>query len=693
MESCSDVHKKALSRICRRCAIVIAGKKSTLLLTEVIRNDYKVFFGIDLDNDNPFYGPQVLCSTCRTALSQLKNGKELSQISKSLTPSPLLSNVGCDSKPITRSQQTCSNQDPCYICNIFLNAPKQGQVSTLRKIKLQNPPGRKRKAINLENVTPPPRPCCNTCFKELTNTEIVSSMKKHVCLESPDRVIHALNVLEKSGIQDCIISQGIQKAVLDHEGIIKISTGQAGRPMIYKVGHSTQVQKGINKLELKALVGLKTLSNCISNNVLKKINGVMEGVKFPCIQKYYSQKNACIGKLFDQIMVEMENSEGRREEVKFVYCVDIVKLIQIWWTGYGDGNVIKVKLSFDSGQDFLKFGIQILNDIEHSNSINDFLLVVVVQAIETRNNLLQIFSLPCFKNLLTTDSVQVFLSGDLKCFHLVAGMSTGNCKYPCVYCTWSPSDGITATHQNSDHIFLRDGEFHAKNVLKFNTEYSGDFKHAKHVFNCIHDSVFQSEIGLNLFHFCMPMLHITLGITKKFLDVIESQLCDEEKDVLTRSLKRIGIIRSPYHGGALEGRQCRKLLKNIDSLPIPDSPPKQVLLKFNELLTSVGGLYRSDDWQKNLDDLYLAFNESNVNPFEKMHLLTHICDILYILDSINTCENKPGLSWTSEQAIESSHQHFKKTWERYIKMPKNTNLMEAVVDFNYDRFITAFSRR
>ena len=52
-----------------------------------------------------------------------------------------------------------------------------------------------------------------------------------------------------------------------------------------------------------------------------------------------------------------------------------------------------------------------------------------------------------------------------------------------------------------------------------------------------------------------------------------------------------------------------------------------------------------------------------------------------------------GLSWTSEQAIESSHHHFAETWNRYKKTPGNKKkaLLGAVSDFNYTRFLTSFS--
>ncbi len=97
---------------------------------------------------------------------------------------------------------------------------------------------------------------------------------------------------------------------------------------------------------------------------------------------------------------------------------------------------------------------------------------------------------------------------------------------------------------------------------------------------------------------------------------------------------------------------------------------------------------------EHLEDFKMNFVQSGLNIFVKAHMVTHIEDYLHnILDVMSGDEFlNPGLAWTSEQAIESSHHHFKETWSRYKKCPKNKNALKlAVIDFNYNRFITAFS--
>ena len=134
-------------------------------------------------------------------------------------------------------------------------------------------------------------------------------------------------------------------------------------------------------------------------------------------------------------------------------------------------------------------------------------------------------------------------------------------------------------------------------------------------------------------------------------------------------------------------------LQNLHALPVPHSKAKTVLLEYSKFLNSAGGLYRSPEWQSDVEDFIAAYNQSDVMPFEKAHMITHCADIFSVLDELKPDEDgrRVGLGWTSEQAIESSHHMFRIVWERYQKMPHSKNMYEAVLDFNYDRYLTSFS--
>ena len=106
------------------------------------------------------------------------------------------------------------------------------------------------------------------------------------------------------------------------------------------------------------LIGIKSLSNCISNNILKRLNSAIknEAIKFPSMSSFYSDRDATLGRFFtstDEMEFECFNEEGERVQVciPFVYCNDIVGLINLWAAGSFDESLI-MKLSDHAVIDF-----------------------------------------------------------------------------------------------------------------------------------------------------------------------------------------------------------------------------------------------------------------------------------------------------------------------------------------------------
>ena len=86
------------------------------------------------------------------------------------------------------------------------------------------------------------------------------------------------------------------------------------------------------------------------------------------------------------------------------------------------------------------------------------------------------------------------------------------------------------------------------------------------------------------------------------------------------------------------------------------------------MLDECGGITRNSEYQDSIKDFKESIQQAGIEPFLKIHLLDHVADFLEAMDEISPTSN-PGLSWTSEQAIESSHHHFAETWIRYKKAP------------------------
>ena len=116
------------------------------------------------------------------------------------------------------------------------------------------------------------------------------------------------------------------------------------------------------------------------------------------------------------------------------------------------------------------------------------------------------------------------------------------------------------------------------------------------------------------------------------------------------------------------------------------------LCQYKSFLEMCEDVTRKSNFQESIEDFNVVIREAGIEPFLKIHLLDHVAEFFRITDEICPASH-PGLSWTSEQAIESSHHHFAETWRRYKRTPGNKKkaLVGALIDFNYTRFLTSFS--
>ena len=137
-------------------------------------------------------------------------------------------------------------------------------------------------------------------------------------------------------------------------------------------------------------------------------------------------------------------------------------------------------------------------------------------------------------------------------------------------------------------------------------------------------------------------------------------------------LSRIGVHRSVYHVGAFKGNNIVKILKNLDKFgsDVKCTSYFNTLVHLECLRKSCFGM-----------SIYSSFQQTDLRPLVKVHLLFHFEEYFKILDAFSHF-HKPGLAWLSEHSIESSHHHFLESWRRYIKSPKDA-LKRSVLDFNY----------
>ena len=143
------------------------------------------------------------------------------------------------------------------------------------------------------------------------------------------------------------------------------------------------------------------------------------------------------------------------------------------------------------------------------------------------------------------------------------------------------------------------------------------------------------------------------------------------------------IEASGYHGGDYNGPNCMKILSKIHELTelMPENLKKfgRALDAFNEVRISVFGQTLDQDFAKKIKNFEKAYEKLEIPVTPKIHaIFTHVLEWCTI--------HEESLGPYSEQAGETLHSDFKKTWVNYYRPPTHpkysTHLLNAVVTYN-----------
>ena len=149
------------------------------------------------------------------------------------------------------------------------------------------------------------------------------------------------------------------------------------------------------------------------------------------------------------------------------------------------------------------------------------------------------------------------------------------------------------------------------------------------------------------------------------------------------------IVLEPYHGGrTLEGNDCNKVLRNLDSLGTVMPANLLVFLEtlesFRDVVDSCFGFLLDPYYKlvlaKFRDKFSVLQKMFNVSMTNKLHIIsTHVEDFC---DQVGR-----GLGEYSEQETENAHSAFEMIWDRYRVRDLNSkvyhvNYFKAVMNFN-----------
>ena len=268
------------------------------------------------------------------------------------------------------------------------------------------------------------------------------------------------------------------------------------------------------------------------------------------------------------------------------------------------------------------------------------------------------------------------IATDLKLANVILGMQNHSSTPPCCWCNTNKDNlhkkGNIRTLASLNELFADyfDANLKSKSKVK-----SMDFGNVIH---CPLIDLPDNEIPVYQ-KVPPPELHLMMGTVNHVLAQLENVWPG-----VHGWYQSINVKKTDYHGGCLEGNDCRKVLQKTDSLE--ERCPEHlgifvtVLRLFNIVVKGCFGYELSKDYRNNIKEFTIAYHQLGISITPKIHaVMFHVEDF---------CEfTGKGLGPWSEQTSESLHREFSKCWEKFfVKKSDNPvypeRFLAAVQHFN-----------
>ena len=123
-----EFHKNCLSNLCRICAKRVRTKQEIIKkvyprITKGIKDEIYVFFGIDIENDEPDIHPNVICMSC---YNKVKHNQNVDDLEKK-------HNLGVKEKTdgYTNLWKTHKRHN-CQVCVLYTEQSKPGRQKKIK---------------------------------------------------------------------------------------------------------------------------------------------------------------------------------------------------------------------------------------------------------------------------------------------------------------------------------------------------------------------------------------------------------------------------------------------------------------------------------------------------------------------------------------------------------------------------------
>lgn len=328
-----------------------------------------------------------------------------------------------------------------------------------------------------------------------------------------------------------------------------------------------------------------------------------------------------------------------------------------------------------------------------SNSTAGLLIVALTAAPENTHNVRALIETPAVKAL--CDAHDVFFAADVKVLNLITGTMLNGCC-PCPLCVWVKENSLDDVDYASRTLQRLRADYADLQQLMRSTG-KGAKELAKYCCSQEAAPTFASDINVKK-QIAPPALHLRMGIVTKLYWEAAERMDEEEWAAHEEAMRKCGVRRSEYHGQSFEGDQAKKLLRNLAKLKLcPNDacrPFYEALVAFIAVDKSCFGIMREDDYKVHISAFNTAYKkcvDAGGSATTKVHLVVkHVVEFLE-----NFQCPKYGLGFFSEQALESSHSKFHKTWKNWNYEEStpgyDERVRQAVIDFNMLRFTAEYA--
>ena len=586
------------------------------------------------------HAPCGICVNCRMRL--------LDHINKKPNPRKLTIPCGFELGEIV-IEEIPGQKCPCHIC--FLAGLKGGSMKAYI--------GSLSRSDEVEQDADMRR--CNFCFGAISGLQSGS----HICGGKAKVLENLKNALTpKTGTQ---LALAILKDRVEEEGesVIQMQSHKGGKPTEVTVGKQKtpqtsvltyenakviQGKNNLNQTQMKSLLadyrtlnGWQSVEPYIMENILESKRELKGHFSSELVNFLKKDPDSPFDYDLDpQPMVYCHNLEGLICHIASERKVEVADLLKLIGLDRGQGHT-QLTLQPHQDRDLQPQDVKQKRRRRRSEGLSELdraafgvnnLIILAASPVKSENYL----NLDIFLEKSQLKEVCFKFCGDLKVFNEITGIQTCTSSYPCYACEArrDPKTGNWEGLPAPLRTYARN-EFHHNEWLAGGGGVMGGVAGLKLLKN--HKNVSslpllgKDEPDKPLLQILVPgALHIKLGIVNDALEALDKQW-DELEDWLGAR----GISYVPYHGCMLEGKECSKVLEDVDSLetnlPQHLKPFAAYLRSFRAVMNSTCGLLPGPSWENDIAEFRAQFMRVQelfkIRETPKVHLvLQHIADFI-----------------------------------------------------------------